>query len=425
MSLGEIAARLNVAHIVEGSVRRSGDRLRVTAQLIRAADDSHMWTKTYDASSEDVFSVQEQVAEKIATALDVLLDDTKREAMFAGGTRNVEAWELYSQALQLDYDWYEPYGVGDRLWQSSVLVEEALALDPDFVAARFLHISAYTHYGMGENSDGAPQNLTRERAQAIILEDLDAAARLTTNPAKRALYQLNRAFYSNDWSQIPALVDALDLDAVQNIIHETVSSHNVDGLLSILGRKQDAFDFLEEGLRRNPFDPSFLWHMSGAAFGVGGPDLAFRYIDSVPAEFVTVRTRKRMYVLIAAGRAEEALAVAKNYGGSLNAALAASALALAHAGRKAEARKVLDDLAGSGYEHWALAWAKDAAGDIEGAEALYRSIDAKPGGPQVLAGYATTLFGGRFFHDLAWTPNLAARLAEAGVEPVRLQIPER
>ncbi|MCH7979855.1 MAG: hypothetical protein IID59_00005, partial [Proteobacteria bacterium] len=65
MPLREIAERLNVAHIVEGSVRRSGDRLRVTAQLIRAADDSHIWTETYNTSSDDVFSVQEQVAEKV------------------------------------------------------------------------------------------------------------------------------------------------------------------------------------------------------------------------------------------------------------------------------------------------------------------------------------------------------------------------
>ncbi len=424
MSLREIAARLDVAHIVEGSVRRSGDRLRVTAQLIRAADDSHIWAETYDASSNDVFSVQEAVAEKIATALDIFLDDAKREAMFAVGTRNVGAWELYSQALRLEYDWYEPYGIGDKLWRSSALTEKALELDPNFVAARFLHMSAYTHFGMGDNYDGAPLSLTHEEAQAVILEDLDVAARLVRNPAKRALYLLNRAFYSDDWSQIRALVDALDLDAIQNIIHETVSSHNVDGLLSIVGRKQDAFDFLDEGLRRSPYDPSLLWHISGAAFGIGGPDLAIQYVDQVPAEFVSVRVRKTMYTLIAAGRAEEALTYAEIYGSSDSRNLSAKALVLAHAGRKAEAREVLDSIPTNAPDNWIQAWAMDAAGHGEGAETMYRSIDAMPGGPQVLVGYATTLFGGKFFHDLAWTPNLLARLAELGVEPERLRIPE-
>ncbi len=424
MSLREIAARLDVAHIVEGSVRRSGDRLRVTAQLIRAADDSHIWAETYDASSDDVFSVQEEVAEKIATALDIFLDDAKREAMFAVGTRNVGAWELYSQALKLEYDWYEPYGIGDKLWRSSALTEKALELDPNFVAARFLHISAYTHFGMGDNYDGAPLGLTHEEAQRVILEDLDVAARLVRNPAKRALYRLNRAYYSDDWSQIRALVDALDVDAIQNVIHETVSSHNVDGLLSIVGRKQDAFDFLDEGLRRSPYDPSLLWHISGAAFGIGGPDLAIQYVDQVPAEFVSVHVRKTMYTLIAAGRAEEALTYAENYGSRDSRNLSAKALVLAHAGRKAEAREILDAIPAHSPEDWVWAWAMEAAGDLEGAEAMYRSIDARPGGLQVLVSYATTIFGGKFFHNLAWTPNLAARLAEAGVEPERLRIPE-
>ncbi len=424
MSLREIAARLDVAYIVEGSVRRSGDRLRVTAQLIRATDDSHIWTETYNASSDDVFSVQEQVAEKIANALDIFLDDAKREAMFAVGTRNVEAWGLYSQALQLEHDWYNTYGVGDKLWRVSALTEKALELDPHFLAARLLHVTAYTHFVSGENSDGAPESLTRTKAQTVILEDFDAAAALARTPAERKFFRVNRAFYSNDWSEIPALIDALDLDAVQGIIQASVSGHGIDIMLSILGRKKDAFDYLQEALRRSPFDPSLWWHMSGAAFGLGGPNFAFEYIDKGPAEFELNYIRKTVYTLIAAGRAEEALTTVENYGGNEAGHASAVALVLAYAGRKAEARDVLDAIANSDYEHWRLAWAMEAAGMLEKAAAMYRSIDAKPGGPQVLMLYATTLFGGKFFHDFAWTPNLAARLAEAGVEPERLMIPE-
>ena len=131
-----------------------------------------------------------------------------------------------------------------------------------------------------------------------------------------------------------------------------------------------------------------------------------------------------MFTLIAAGRAEEALLIVEDYGASENFSLSAKALVLAHAGRETEAREVLDDIAGRGIEHWIQAWAMDVAGDRDGAEAMYRSIDARPGGPQVLVVYAASLFGGKFFHDLAWTPNLAAQLAEAGVEPERLRISE-
>lgn len=424
LPLPEIADRLDVAHIVEGSVRRSGDRIRVTAQLIRASDDSHLWSESYDASAEDVFSVQEAIAEQIATALDVFLDEAKREAMFAMGTRNVEAWELYSRASKLEHSWYMTYGVGDKLWQVAALTERALAIEPNFLAARFLHITAYVHFGMGDNSDGAPQDLTPAEAQSVILEDFGDAATLARNPGERKFFQLNRAFYSDDWSQIPALVAQLDLDAVQNIIQASVSGHGVDNLLSILGRKQDAFDFLEEALRRSPYDPSLWWHISGAAFALGGPVLAFEYIEHGPDEFELNYVRKSIYTLIAAGRAEEALAKVEDYRGNAQRNLAAKALVLAHAGRDAEARKLLSLVTDGNFEHWTLAWALDAAGDLDRAEAMYRSIDAKPGGPQVLLSYATTLYGGKFFHDLAWTPNLAKRLAEAGVEPERLTIPE-
>jgi len=396
----------------------------VTAQLIRASDDSHIWTETYDASSDDVFSVQEQVAEKIAAALDIFLDDAKREAMFSFGTRDVEAWKLYSQALRLEHEWYNSYGVGDKLWQASALTEKALELDPQFLAARFLHVTAFTHFGMGDNSDGAPESLTHEKAQTVILNDFDAAAALARNPTERTFFKLNRAFYSDDWSEIPELIAILDLDAVQSIIHASVSGHAIDNMLSILGRKQDAFDYLQEALRQSPYDPSLWWHVSGAAFGLGGPNFAFEYIDKGPAEFELSYIRKTVYTLIAAGRAEEALTTVENYGGNEAGHASAVALVLAYAGRKVEAREVLDEIPINAPDNWMQAWAMDAAGNLDGAEAMYRSIDARPGGPQVLMLYATSLFGGKFFHDIAWTPNLLARLAELGVEPERLRIPE-
>ena len=425
LPLKEIADKLDVGHVVEGSIRRSGDRIRVTAQLIRAGDDSHLWSDSYDASAEDVFGVQEAIAEQIATALDVFLDETKRESMFAMGTRNVEAWELYSQASKLEHDWYMTYGRGDKLWQVAALTEKALTVEPDFLAARFLHVTAYVHFVMGDNSDGAPKGLTHADAQSVILEDFDAAARLSRSPGERTFFQMNRAFYSDNWSEIPVIVARLDLDAVQDVIQASVSGHGVDMLLSILGRKQDAFDYLEEALRRSPYDPSLWWHISGAAFALGGPDLAFDYIERGPDEFQLNYVRKSIYTLIGAGRAEEALARFEDYRGNADQNLAARALVMAHAGRHAEVRELLALISDGDFEHWTLAWALDAAGHQDRAETMYRSIDAKPGGPQALLLYATTLYGGKFFHDLDWTPNLAARLAEAGVEPERLIIPER
>ena len=101
MPIQEIAAKLGVSSVVEGSVRRAGDRLRVTAQLIRAADGFHLWSENYDSTSDDTIAVQEDIAEKIATAMNVVLDEDKREAMRRVGLRNVEAFIAMQKGLKL------------------------------------------------------------------------------------------------------------------------------------------------------------------------------------------------------------------------------------------------------------------------------------------------------------------------------------
>lgn len=97
----EIAATLGVAHIVAESVRRDGNRLRVTAQLIRAADGFHLWSETYDHDTDDAFGVQSDIAEKVAAALDIVLDDEQLERMHAFGLRNPEAFVAYQKGVEL------------------------------------------------------------------------------------------------------------------------------------------------------------------------------------------------------------------------------------------------------------------------------------------------------------------------------------
>ena len=89
--VGEIAAKLGVAHIVEGSVRRDGEQLRVTAQLVRASDGFHLWSDTYDRSATSSFAVQSDIAEKVAASLNVVLDEEQRESMREIGLRDPEA----------------------------------------------------------------------------------------------------------------------------------------------------------------------------------------------------------------------------------------------------------------------------------------------------------------------------------------------
>jgi len=130
-----IAKALGVDHILEGSVRRDGDRLRVTAQLIRAADDKHLWSETFDGGAEDSIKVQEEFAFEIANALQTAMDPDELARMIAAGTRSVEAWETYLRGLALDREVSDQNDIS-REYEVIAVFEDAVAIDPSFADAQ-------------------------------------------------------------------------------------------------------------------------------------------------------------------------------------------------------------------------------------------------------------------------------------------------
>ncbi|MBT8100445.1 MAG: hypothetical protein KJO82_11875 [Gammaproteobacteria bacterium] len=129
-----IAAALGVAHVLEGSVRRSRDRLRVTAQLIRAHDGFHLWSQTYDRNPDDVIAIQEDVAVEIARALETAMDPEALELMVSAGTSSVPAYEAYLEALAYGARSLESGDDQLGLQRKSAL-ERAVEADPNFAAA--------------------------------------------------------------------------------------------------------------------------------------------------------------------------------------------------------------------------------------------------------------------------------------------------
>src|SRR6266403_749875 len=102
-NLPEIAQALKVAHVLEGSVQRSANRVRVTAQLIDARNDTHVWAEKYDRDLADVFAIQSEIAEKIADQLQAKLSTKEKAAMGARPTKDLAAYDLYLRAKELIY----------------------------------------------------------------------------------------------------------------------------------------------------------------------------------------------------------------------------------------------------------------------------------------------------------------------------------
>lgn len=128
----KIATTLNVSHVLEGSVQRSGDRVRITAQLIRADDGFHVWSENYDRTLEDIFRVQDEIAAKVGGALtDSLLGEVTETAIASIDTENIGAYDAYLKALgHMATFSYE------GLIAAEGELKNALVLDPDFLDAK-------------------------------------------------------------------------------------------------------------------------------------------------------------------------------------------------------------------------------------------------------------------------------------------------
>ncbi len=128
VTVKEVGAKLGVRYVVEGSVRKAGNRVRITAQLIDAVDDKHIWADRYDRDLEDIFAVQDEVTQAIVTAIEPQLATSERQRARRKPTGNLDAWECYQRGL-----WYMfGYAHTD---QALHFFHRAVELDPEFGSA--------------------------------------------------------------------------------------------------------------------------------------------------------------------------------------------------------------------------------------------------------------------------------------------------
>lgn len=193
----EIAATLGVDHVLEGSVRRAGDRIRITAQLIRATDGFHLWSETFDRTMDDIIRIQEEIAVQIAGALETAMDPEALEAMMAAGTTSVAAYDAYLTGMGQ----WQAAGTSTDIYvalDAREAFEKAVEIDPEFAQAW------YRLYFMWTNETDSNQllyglvDLPREEKLARRDEALDKAIRFQKDPVTQTYYEAFRAWNNYD-----------------------------------------------------------------------------------------------------------------------------------------------------------------------------------------------------------------------------------
>ncbi|HZX90026.1 MAG TPA: tetratricopeptide repeat protein [Rudaea sp.] len=242
IGITEVARQLHVAHVLEGSVRKSGNAVRITAQLINAATDTHLWSQTYDRKLDDIFAIQDEIAADVVKQLKVTLLGAAPKAR----TTDPEAYALYLQAKQLGWQF-----TAEAFKQSDALYRKALAIDPRYApawAGLSSNFANETGQALLSNKEGHAQ--AREAATKALAIDPDYApahARLgwiamtADNDLAGAAQHFNSAL----------ALDPSDLDVLRNSAT----------LLQSLGRLDEALALSEAVVRRDPVNVSAIYNL--------------------------------------------------------------------------------------------------------------------------------------------------------------------
>ncbi len=359
-----IARELGVAHLLEGSVRRAGNRLRVTAQLIRADTGYDVWSETYDRELKDVFKVQDEIAGAVVAALKLKLPSAQNTS--AHRTANTEAHNQYLLGLQ-SFNRRNVDGYG----RAVDFYRKAIALDPNYAAAH-AGLAVALRYVADTSGDAAlfPQALAAaEKAVALAPEQADGYV-------ARGYF---RGTVSFDWAGAQAdLAKGLDLDA-----GDSTGRRRYAQLLGTLGRLPEAVAEARRAVELDPLsEPS--WQtlarlLTASRDFAAAHEASRRALEINPESGYALSSLGQ--ILLLEGKAAEAAAVFRRIDSTSLFELYGVALAEHTLGHARESQQALDELTGKGAENAAYqiaevhAWRGEKDKAFEWLERAYRQRD--------------------------------------------------
>lgn len=289
-----IGQELGVQYVLEGSVRKAGNRIRVTAQLVDATTGQNKWADRYDRDLDDVFAVQDDITRNITIELRVKLSDGEKARRYAGGTSSVHAWERVVRADELNSRF-----IREDNQEARRLAEEALQLDPQYAAAwlelgwdhwedAYFGWSDDREKSIGEAMDAAKKALELDEGCAMAL-GLIGYLYLLTDEHDRAVESVERA----------SLISPSDSDLTALL----------GDVLLFTDRADDAAEVLKKAIQLSPSYPAWILASLGMCYYViGKNDLAISTLqEAVRLEPDSALPRIYLTIVLAeAGRSEDA-----------------------------------------------------------------------------------------------------------------------
>ena len=237
-SLTSIGKQLGVAHVLEGSVRKQGGKVRITAQLIRANDGFHLWSESYDGDLKDVFALQESIAQAITAQLQVILQGDQKSRLVKTGTANADAYQAY---LQGRYHWNKR--TPEEFEKAIVFFKQAIEKDPNYALAYSGLADTYNlfpNFGDFKRKDYAPQ------AKGAALKALELDPNLAE--AHASLGEII-FYYDYDWAGAEKeFRRAIELNPKYATAHQWYAE-----LLSYKGKHDEALKYARTALELEPF----------------------------------------------------------------------------------------------------------------------------------------------------------------------------
>ncbi|MDA0702509.1 MAG: adenylate/guanylate cyclase domain-containing protein [Proteobacteria bacterium] len=263
VNIQEVARDLDVDYVAEGSVRKAGDRVRVTIQLIETAADRHVWAERYDRKLEDIFDIQDEITAAIVSTLPGRLEAALRDRAKHRPTGNMAAYEYVLTGKVLHHRSQREDNA-----EAIRMLDRAIALDPDYAHAhawRGCVLGQAWVYGWPDDPDATWKDMNRSLTTALALDDNDSDVHRILAAANIAQDNHDRSFYHQE--------RALALNP-----NDTLIVVQQGEILTWLGRAEEGIEWILKAMRLNPYHPERFWNHLGRAYFV-----AHRYPEAVEA----------------------------------------------------------------------------------------------------------------------------------------------